>query len=257
MVRKNEDVTHSVDVYALGIITYELMTGLPPYIDEDPMKVLMAHVLEPVPQIRDVDPSVSTAVASVLKRCLAKTPVERYRTAGAFARALQEAASVVADTIPAQPVEADDTDDNSVTVRAASQRSRSLGAFPTPPSGTLRRPDLPEPSLPDEPDLFEPEPTGHGQYTGSLSPIGDDDELDEPAVPDRRRGCITAAGIITLVIAGIGLTAFALSGGDYASVVSQLDRMGIIDQEPTNTPQPTVTLTPQPPTPGESEGRRF
>jgi serine/threonine-protein kinase len=91
MVRKGEPITGSVDVYALGIIAFELLTGQPPYYDPDPTRVLMAHVMEPVPSARKLDPNLLPSIDAVLMRCLAKTPQERYKSAGEFAAAFAEA----------------------------------------------------------------------------------------------------------------------------------------------------------------------
>jgi Tol biopolymer transport system component/tRNA A-37 threonylcarbamoyl transferase component Bud32 len=102
MVQKDQPVTASVDIYALGVITYEMLTGEPPYFDEDPMRVLMAHVLEPVPSVRNIDPNIPPAVDAVVQRCLAKKPADRYPTAGAFAREFARAAQTP-QAIPSQP----------------------------------------------------------------------------------------------------------------------------------------------------------
>jgi serine/threonine protein kinase len=101
MVRTGEEVTGSVDTYALGVITYEMLTGEPPYFDDDPMKTLMAHVLEPVPSVQSFDPNISDAVDEVVRRCLAKRPEDRYRTAGEFARELTRAAEGAYPTVQA------------------------------------------------------------------------------------------------------------------------------------------------------------
>jgi serine/threonine protein kinase len=109
MVKKDQKITASVDIYALGIITFEMLTGRAPFHDEDSMKVLMAHVLEPVPSMRNVDPHINPDIDAVVMRCLAKTPQQRYKTATDFAAELARAATAAqqarpaATTTPAQP----------------------------------------------------------------------------------------------------------------------------------------------------------
>jgi serine/threonine protein kinase len=96
MVKKDQKVTPSVDIYALGIITFEMLTGQTPFYDEDSMKVLMAHVLEPVPSARAVDPNISQEIDAVVMRCLAKTPQQRFKTATDFATELAHVAATSA-----------------------------------------------------------------------------------------------------------------------------------------------------------------
>ncbi len=103
MVRQGEKITPSVDVYALGVIVYEMLAGEPPYVDDDPMKVLAAHVMEPIPSVRDFDPNLSPVIDVVLRRCLAKQPRDRYPSAGEFVSALRKASQAGFDTLESLP----------------------------------------------------------------------------------------------------------------------------------------------------------
>src|SRR5690606_8088165 len=95
IVRQGEEITHSVDLYALGAITYEMFTGDPPYLADEPTARWMARVLEPVPSVRDFDPNISPAIDAVVRRCLAKSPAERYASASEFVRELARAAEEI------------------------------------------------------------------------------------------------------------------------------------------------------------------
>ena len=81
--------TPASDVYSLGVVLYQCLTGRPPYAAETPVALALAHVREPVPEL---PPHVPAALAEVLHRALAKHPDERYADAGAFAAALAAAA---------------------------------------------------------------------------------------------------------------------------------------------------------------------
>ena len=65
------------DVYALGAIVYELLTGHPPF-EADTAVVMMKHVYDPPPSVRERNPSLPQAVDDVVKRALAKDPSDRF-----------------------------------------------------------------------------------------------------------------------------------------------------------------------------------
>ena len=100
---KGEKVGRLADVYALGVMAFECLTGRVPYTGTTPVAILMKHVQEPVPEPSAAE--VAPPLAAVLRRCLAKVPAERWPSAGAFAIALDEAAAGVtppsgADALP-------------------------------------------------------------------------------------------------------------------------------------------------------------
>jgi serine/threonine-protein kinase len=75
-------VDHRADIYAVGALAYELLTGRPPFTGTSPQQVLAAHVTqqpEPVTQHRGTTP---TELAQVVMRCLAKRAADRWQTAG-------------------------------------------------------------------------------------------------------------------------------------------------------------------------------
>lgn len=79
------------DIYGLGIILYEILSGRQPYQADTPMGVIVKHITEPVPDILEVNPQVPPQVAAVVKRALAKKKEERYTTALEMAHALNQA----------------------------------------------------------------------------------------------------------------------------------------------------------------------
>jgi serine/threonine-protein kinase len=85
-----EKVDRLADVYALGIVAFECLTGRVPYTGTTPVAILMKHVQEPVPEPTAAE--VTAPISAVLRRCLAKARAERWPSAGAFAKALSEAA---------------------------------------------------------------------------------------------------------------------------------------------------------------------
>lgn len=77
--------TAASDVYALGIVLFECLTGARPFVADSAVAVALAHLRDPVPPL---GPDVPADLAAVTARCLAKDPAERYPDAGALAAAL-------------------------------------------------------------------------------------------------------------------------------------------------------------------------
>jgi non-specific serine/threonine protein kinase len=81
-------VDSRTDLYALGCVLYEMLAGAPPFNGPTAMAVLARHAIDPVPSLRTVRPAVSAAIAGVVERALAKTPVDRFATVQEWRRAL-------------------------------------------------------------------------------------------------------------------------------------------------------------------------
>jgi formylglycine-generating enzyme required for sulfatase activity len=87
----NAEVDGRADVYALGVVAYEMLAGRAPFEAETPLSVLHAHVHDAPPDPCALNQALDPGVVSVVLKALEKTPTERYQTAGAFARELRRA----------------------------------------------------------------------------------------------------------------------------------------------------------------------
>ena len=83
------------DVYSLGVVLYEMVTGKVPYEAETPMAVVLKHITAPLPLPREVNPDLSGAVELVILKAMAKAPEDRYQTVGEMVEALERAVAGV------------------------------------------------------------------------------------------------------------------------------------------------------------------
>ena len=79
---------HRSDLYSFAIILYQLLLARPPFQAETPLATLLAHVHEPVPRPRKIDPDIDPCLEATLLKGLAKDPDKRYQTAGELVGAI-------------------------------------------------------------------------------------------------------------------------------------------------------------------------
>jgi class 3 adenylate cyclase/Tol biopolymer transport system component/predicted Ser/Thr protein kinase len=77
------------DLYALGVILFELLTGKPPFAGSTPVAVALQHLQRPPPDIAAVAPQAPAHLARAVERCLRKRPAERYPDARSLAAAVR------------------------------------------------------------------------------------------------------------------------------------------------------------------------
>ncbi len=90
-IQGEKNIDGRSDLYSMGVIFYQMLVGETPYHATTPAKIMMMHILEPVPDIRTALPSIPQGVVSWLEKVLAKDPDDRFPTAGEMAQALEDA----------------------------------------------------------------------------------------------------------------------------------------------------------------------
>ena len=90
-------VTSSSDLYSIGVMLFELLTGRVPFDGESPVTIALRHVSEPPPAPSQFNPAVPPALDAVVLRALAKDPRDRFADADDFIAALTAAATAPQD----------------------------------------------------------------------------------------------------------------------------------------------------------------
>jgi eukaryotic-like serine/threonine-protein kinase len=88
---QGREVTPASDLYSIGVVLYEALTGRLPFEAETPVAVALKQISERPRPPRELNPEVSPALDAVVLRALAKDPANRYSSAGEFRRALDAA----------------------------------------------------------------------------------------------------------------------------------------------------------------------
>ena len=100
------DVDQRCDVYSLGVLTFQMLTGRLPFTGESMGEVLIKQVTQAPPPPRGINPNIPPAVEQVVLRCLAKKPSMRFQTMRELRDVLLDPAGYLASSPPIVPVSA-------------------------------------------------------------------------------------------------------------------------------------------------------
>jgi serine/threonine-protein kinase len=173
-------VTEASDLYSVGVVLYELLTGRAPFKGDSPVAVALQHVNQAPAPPRTLVPAIPPALEAVVMKALAKDPDQRYTDADSFIKALES----VEGQLHRGPV---DTESTAVYAPIGVAAGLPPPAPPPPPPPPVAEDTFAPPSEP------EPEP--------------------EPAEPEERRRRWVAAGIVA-ALAAIAIGLFLLLTGD-------------------------------------------
>jgi len=123
---KGQSIDKRTDIYSLGVMLYEMLSGRPPFAADSAMTLMMMHIQDPVPDLGQIRPDVPPALSDVIYKALEKERDNRYQTAAEFAQALRNAHL----STPVVPVAAATA---AISVQTEVLESEPVGAMPVPP----------------------------------------------------------------------------------------------------------------------------
>jgi len=85
---RGEPATPQSDIYALGVVLYQMVTGQLPFVAETPVALALKHINEAPPLPRRVTPTIPPAVEAIILKALAKDPKQRFASAGEMGHAI-------------------------------------------------------------------------------------------------------------------------------------------------------------------------
>jgi serine/threonine protein kinase len=188
------DVDHRADIYGLGVILFEMLTGRVPFGGSGYGEVIVKHVTVRPPSARSLVPDLSPALDAILSRALSKDPNTRFQSMSEFREALLDPDAYAPGVATLEAVE----DDHSGRLRAASPTARTemnLAARSEPKTKLERLP-----AAASKPPSSPPSPSSTFRHTAGE--VSDDVEIK----PKRNRGGLVFLGVAALAgLAVVGL----------------------------------------------------
>jgi serine/threonine-protein kinase len=174
---KGEEASAETDVYSLGVILFEMLTGQAPYVDKAPARLMLKHISDPIPSVLTLRPDLPPQIDTVMAQALAKERSQRFGSAVALANMLKSALSMAA-TRTSAPRPQRPSEDTNVISKPASNRTPTPQPAPAPapnrtptpqPAPAPNRTPTPQPRYvaPVPASVAQPKPPTQSQPTAT------------------------------------------------------------------------------------------
>jgi serine/threonine protein kinase len=240
-------IDHRTDVYSLGVILYEMLSGAPPFTHEGMGALIAAHILTEPEPLGSVNPDVPEEITAAVMQSLRKEPKDRFQSMREFRAALGSGALTRPQAATGEMNTTDTISDGpTASDMVATRRSPILK--PTPVSGASTGPPAPAPT-PTPPSLGDLAIAGTAR---TPTPGNLDEGLD--LGPPRRR--LLAGLAVAAVAIGLGIWWLARPSGPPAQPAAARATPSIPAPPlpaPTVAPQATSSPATPPPVPTEAD----
>lgn len=227
------------DLYALGVLFYQMTTGRLPYDADTPLAVILKHVNEPIPQPTAFNEDIPPEIQAVIVKALAKDPNERYQTARELMVDLQTAASTSNMEMASVAVYAALRDRPTPVPVAPSDATRVA-----PPEATIVSPQEVTPPPAGATRVAAPGEIAQTEIAGPAL-VAPTTVAGAPAMAEpkkKSRWWLVALILLLLIIAGAA-GGFFLLGGRGGATPTPEEAVVAVTETPTD--EPTATIPPE------------
>ncbi|MGL4990390.1 MAG: Stk1 family PASTA domain-containing Ser/Thr kinase [Sarcina sp.] len=198
---------YKTDIYSLGIVMYEMLTGKVPFDGDTPVTVALKHIQEPVVPPKDLNPEIPDNLNKLILKCLEKDPERRYKTAKEVTAELDS----IKDTPAAKVVEYDD-----------SQFTRIMAPVNLDKTTMTNRPD----EFLETHDIYEDEDYDEDEDYQYHTPEREVKNTQVKQPKKSNKGFIIAL-VVVIILGGFSFVGYKIATGGSSKPVAQKETVKV------------------------------